>query len=440
MTAGPGPAPLRMSPVQRAFEGGLIVAILAVTLATWFVSNVHRPMTAPPGPPELQGGARYGRPTTQARFEALRERGGGTALVAAGIAVVGLGTALAGVSLAVAVRRGGPALRAAWQERTAGYAQDAPTIVQAFLAFAAMTFAAGITLPLGPRGVLHVDAGAPAQPVPVPLGGLQLGGPPAPGVLEIPGVAGRRAVLGPGGRLTLTKDAPPVRVDGELPTRDAIELRDGAVLEVGALRATWRAAPAADAARYILLCGVVQAGALLLVIWPLLGRQAHRRVGLVATGLAVEVRRGALAWLATLPLYLLVVFLWGQLGEALGIPAANHPSIGLLERGGAPVAAAILVQAALLAPLAEELLFRGLVLPAFARGLGPAVAVLCSALLFGAIHPGFGSLAPIGLLGALFASLAVTSPSRSLVGSFVAHALHNGATLCVVLAVQAATS
>ncbi len=434
---GAGP----LTPVQRAFEGGLIVAILAVTLATWFVGNVYRPLTAPPGPPgvpELQGGARYGQPTTQARFEALRASGGGTALVAAGIGLVGLGVAYAGVSLALAVRRGGPALRAAWRERTRDYAADAPTIIQAFVAFAAMTFAAGATLPFGPRGVLHVEAGAP---VTVPLGGLQLGGPPGPtgGVLAIPGVADKRAVLGPGGRLTIVKGDALVRVDGELPTREVVELRDGAVLEVGALRATWRAAPAGDAARYLLLCGVVQAGALLLVIWPLLGWSAHQRVGLVTTGWLVEVRRGALGWLATLPLYLAVVFLWARLGDALGIPPANHPSIGLLERGGAPVALAILVQAALLAPLAEELLFRGLVLPAFARGLGPAVAVACSALLFGAIHPGFGSLAPIGLLGALFAGLAVTSPSRSLLGSFVAHGLHNGTTLCAVLAVQAAT-
>ncbi len=434
---GSGP----LTPVQRAFEGGLIVAILAVTLATWFVGNVYRPLTAPPGPPELQGGARYGQPTTQARFEALRASGGGTALIAAGIGLVGLGLAVGGGLAVAAVRRGGPAVRAAWRERTKGYAAEAPTIIQAFLAFAAMTFAAGATLPFGPRGVLHVEAAAPAGPVTVPLGGLQLGGAPPPmgGGLAIPGVSDKRAVLGPGGRLTLIKGDAPLRVDGELPTRDVVELRDGAVLEVGALRATWRAAPATDAAAYLLLCGVVQAGALLLVIWPLLGWSAHQRVGLVTTGWLVEVRRGALGWLATLPLYLAVVFLWARLGDALGIPPANHPSIGLLERGGAPVALAILVQAALLAPLAEELLFRGLVLPAFARALGPGVAVACSALLFGAIHPGFGSLAPIGLLGALFASLAVTSPSRSLVGSFVAHGLHNGTTLCAVLAVQAAT-
>lgn len=428
-----------LTPVQRAFEGGLIVAILAVTLATWFVGNVHKPLTAPPGPPELQGGARYGQPTTQARFEALRAKGGGTGLLAAGLGLVGMGVACAGALAVAAARRGGPALAAAWRERTKGYADEAPTIIQAFLAFAAMTLAAGGTLPFGPRGVLHVEGGAPVGSVTVPLTGLQLGGTPGPAgeALDIPGVPGKRAVLGPGGRLTLVPGAAPVRVDGELPAREVLELRDGAALEVGALRATWRAAPAADAATFILLCGVVQAGALLLVIWPLLGRSALERVGLVTTGLPGEVARGVLGWLATLPLYLAVVFVWGRLGDALGIPPANHPSIGLLERGGLPVAAAILVQAALLAPLAEELLFRGLVLPAFARALGPGLAVLCSALLFGAIHPGFGSLLPIGLLGALFAGLAVTSPARSLLGSFVAHALHNGTTLAVVLAVQA---
>lgn len=63
-----------------------------------------------------------------------------------------------------------------------------------------------------------------------------------------------------------------------------------------------------------------------------------------------------------------------------------------------------ILMAVVLAPLAEELFFRGMLFPAFARRLGVAAGIVISALLFAVLHVGTGAtadLAPNAILAAL---------------------------------------
>jgi membrane protease YdiL (CAAX protease family) len=147
--------------------------------------------------------------------------------------------------------------------------------------------------------------------------------------------------------------------------------------------------------------------------------------------------RGAAALFAFLPLYFLLLLVSTGLASLLGLPVESHSLIRILEQGGGALAGLVIIQAALLAPLVEEVLYRGFGIPAFEGALGPAGAVLVTSLIFAVNHPGFMSLIPMLGLGTLFAGLQVTSPGRSLVAPITAHALFNGLTLALVLAVQA---
>ena len=93
----------------------------------------------------------------------------------------------------------------------------------------------------------------------------------------------------------------------------------------------------------------------------------------------------------------------------------GHPSAAVLFTTGVGVI--------LLAPIAEETLFRGMVFQAFRRGRGAGAAALLSAVVFGLSHVHPLLYLPIGALGFV---LAWTFERRdSVYPGMVAHALFN---------------
>lgn len=311
--------------------------------------------------------------------------------------------------------------RAWWAERTSGL-QRHLTIGHFLLGFGAVTVVqALLAVPLAPRGSAVDAAGAtlalPHEVAPVGTATtLRL----SPGLGEV-------SARVTGGSIV---------VDGEPVGPGRHALRDGAVVLVGDQRLVVKAPDVFGQLGASLLGQTLGIAALVLAAARLAGRDGLAALGLTTTGLAAEVRRGALGFLAVLPPYTAALALWSAAGDALGLTPAGHPLVVLLEREGLRLAALIFVQAALLAPLQEELLYRGLLLPAFARVVGPLAAVLGSSLVFGAMHPGFLFLLPMAVLGSLFAGLYATSRHRSLVASITAHALFNGVTLIFVIGVQ----
>lgn len=86
---------------------------------------------------------------------------------------------------------------------------------------------------------------------------------------------------------------------------------------------------------------------------------------------------------------------------------------------------AILIVAAIAAPLLEEIFFRGLLYGALRRRFGIAAGIIASAAVFSLLHPQLPlGFLPIFVLGAVFA--AVTEWRQSLVPAIVMHALNNG--------------
>ena len=96
-----------------------------------------------------------------------------------------------------------------------------------------------------------------------------------------------------------------------------------------------------------------------------------------------------------------VVMLTGWLLVRLvGDPGGSNPLLELVLGSRDPLALALLaLTAVVLAPLFEETIFRGALLPVLAMRLGPLPGVLLSGLLFAMAHISVGELAPLTVLG-----------------------------------------
>ncbi|MDQ3038061.1 MAG: CPBP family intramembrane metalloprotease, partial [Myxococcota bacterium] len=111
---------------------------------------------------------------------------------------------------------------------------------------------------------------------------------------------------------------------------------------------------------------------------------------------AKTVALGAFYVLAWVPRVLYVATPLFALARELGLEGASE-TLGTVLAGDRPALALAMtfVAGAVLAPIGEELLFRGLLLPHLARIVPPWSAIVISALLFGALHEAHG-IARIG--------------------------------------------
>jgi membrane protease YdiL (CAAX protease family) len=113
------------------------------------------------------------------------------------------------------------------------------------------------------------------------------------------------------------------------------------------------------------------------------------------------IRSGVTLALAHVLMVLPLVTLGGWLIEQIwNDPSGSNPLLDLVLTTGDPLAlAALVLTATVLAPVFEETLFRGVLLPVLGRRLGGGWAVLLSALAFGLAHGSLSELAPLALLG-----------------------------------------
>jgi membrane protease YdiL (CAAX protease family) len=177
--------------------------------------------------------------------------------------------------------------------------------------------------------------------------------------------------------------------------------------------------------------------------WPLfsLGRKLlHTSYG-VPPPAALEFRREPFGkvivhafstLLIALPVIALTSALWNLALQALSLP--NDPQDLLAVFDGVksqPLLAAMLFIACVLAPLNEELLFRGAIFRFCRQRFGRSIALLISGVLFGALHGNWASFVPLAVLGAVLA-LAYERTGDIRV-PIVAHGLFNLNTLVILL-------
>lgn len=133
--------------------------------------------------------------------------------------------------------------------------------------------------------------------------------------------------------------------------------------------------------------------------------------------------------LMLLPLVALVGWITDRIA---GDQGGSNPLLELVLTTGQPLAlVCFALTAVLLAPLFEETLFRGVLLPVLGQRVGPGLAVLLSALIFAAAHLSLNELAPLMVLGLGLGWLRLRSGR---LGSCVlVHALWNGFTFANLL-------
>jgi membrane protease YdiL (CAAX protease family) len=181
---------------------------------------------------------------------------------------------------------------------------------------------------------------------------------------------------------------------------------------------------------------------------PLIGSVVSGAVMLVWTGIAIKfsgftlsdigiqrkelgknILLGIGAFTMELPLAGFFAFLGTQILSFL--PAPSHPaSNALMENQSPAVVMTMLFVGALVAPIWEEIMFRGLLFPAF-TGLTRRIVFsgFASSFLFAMIHPqGIPLYLALATVGG--ASCMLLNQTRSLVPSIVMHACHNFTLMC----------
>ena len=150
----------------------------------------------------------------------------------------------------------------------------------------------------------------------------------------------------------------------------------------------------------------------------LVGRTGLGRSLLIGLGAAIP------AWIGAT----LLGALAATLLQAVGLTEEAGPVDSFIKRGDPTV---ILIAFLLVAPVAEEIFFRGVVYNAWEREHGTWVAVIGSAALFAAIHTSLFALVPIFALGVALALL--YRSTRSLAATMALHAGFNTISVAIAL-------
>jgi hypothetical protein len=162
----------------------------------------------------------------------------------------------------------------------------------------------------------------------------------------------------------------------------------------------------------------VPALALVFYVLPQLAHRSLRELGLRAPT-AAEVGWGIAGSVAMF----IVSGAIGGFEEHVLHQKVQETAVDLLKTVHGPVAILFAFIACVLAPVVEELMFRGFLLNALLRYMPIALAAVFSALLFGAAHASWSAFAPLAGAGLVLA--AVYYRTGALSASMIAHAGFN---------------
>lgn len=184
------------------------------------------------------------------------------------------------------------------------------------------------------------------------------------------------------------------------------------------------------------------------IFWPIVrgvpARAHFRMIGLhTGQGVFREIVAGLFGYLAGIPIMILAVLVSAILiiGKGLlggnahggGAPASppENPIIGIVTQGGVTVVM-LYALATVWAPIVEESVFRGALLRHLRARMPLVVAAIVSAVAFALAH-GYEwmALGPVFAIGFNFAI--IREWRGSLIAPIVAHALHNGTVLAILI-------
>lgn len=145
------------------------------------------------------------------------------------------------------------------------------------------------------------------------------------------------------------------------------------------------------------------------------------------------IAQAAVRWLAILPVLWFLSFSWNIWLNALGHAPDFQEAIQVFLEADDPwTRVQFIVFAVVLAPIAEEALFRGLLLPLGVRRFGPGIGLALVAAGFAALHGDIGSFPGLAVLSVAL-SLAYARTGTIWV-PMAMHALFNAANLALLMA------
>ncbi len=134
--------------------------------------------------------------------------------------------------------------------------------------------------------------------------------------------------------------------------------------------------------------------------------------------------QGIKGWLTIVPFVLLISLIMNSL---INNQNGSNPLLEIVLNNNNYLSFFLLfVTTTLLAPLFEEIIFRGILLPTLSRDFGVISGIIVSAFIFALAHLSLGEMPPLFVLGI---GLAITRiASGSLFSSVIMHSLWNGLT------------
>lgn len=120
--------------------------------------------------------------------------------------------------------------------------------------------------------------------------------------------------------------------------------------------------------------------------------------------------------------------------ESFGVETVQD-SVKIFQKSSNPIVLGLMAFAAIVvAPLCEEIVFRGYLYPVMKKFSGPWVAGVCSALIFAAAHGSLVALLPLFVFGCVL--VFIYEKTGSLWAPIAVHFCFNGATVIIQMAVR----
>lgn len=123
-----------------------------------------------------------------------------------------------------------------------------------------------------------------------------------------------------------------------------------------------------------------------------------------------------------------------ELMDSLGVAEVQDTVAIFQKEKSVAVLVLMGITAAVVAPICEEVVFRGYLYPAVKRFAGPWMSALCTALMFSAAHGNVSALVPLFIFGLALAAL--YEFTGSIWAPMAAHFLFNTATVVILMAVR----
>ena len=160
--------------------------------------------------------------------------------------------------------------------------------------------------------------------------------------------------------------------------------------------------------------------------------QSITALGLSLVNVSNNIKQGIKKYLVTLPLIILAGFIINLISSYYGInPEMQDVVKWILEENSIFILMSLIFFGIIIAPLIEEIIFRGFLQSALKNYFGRRYAIVISASLFAAVHMDVFAFFQILILGILLGYL--YEKTQTLVASVVIHILHNSLTLVFLL-------